>query len=201
MRLTMRMGLALLTALALSTSVTGAQTAQGAPAETFTFVAPGAPKGVVDPDRYRVTIERWSSDAERDQLVKAAGEHGAPKLLDGLRDVSRVGRLQWPGGLEYGIAYARRTARPDGGSDIVLVLDRPVWAWWPGAQAAGVSTNDPYTVVQLRVDKSGTGEGRFAAPAHVTIDKTAGVAVTDVQNRATLMTDVRREAKASPTQS
>ena len=201
MRLTMRMGLALLTALALSTALAGAQSPASAAAESFTFVATDAPKGVVDPDRYRVRIERWSSDAERDQLVQAIGEHGTTDLLKGMRDVRAVGHLEWPGGLEYSIKYARRMPRAEGGSDIILVLDRPVWAWWPDAKAAGISTNDPYTVVQLRVDTSGKGEGRFAAPAHVAPDKTAGLTVTDYGSRAALMTDVQREAKGSRTQS
>ena len=131
-----RVSLALLAALTFSVTVgAGRIDAQNtvstaAKVEHFTFTAPQAPLGPVDPAKLRLSVHRWASDAERDKLVQGVTERGPERLLEALNDSGVVGYLRWPGGLEYAVRYARRTARPDGGQDIVLVLDRPLWVWW-----------------------------------------------------------------------
>ena len=160
-------------------------------AERFTFARPPAPASTVDPpDRLGLVIDRWSTDAERDSLVGVIGESGQAKLLDAFWNVGRVGTLKWPGGLEYAVRYARRTARPDGGSDVVLVVERPLWLWWDTKIG---STDYPYTVVQLRLDKDGKGEGRASFGVPVASDKTIGVTLSDFAKAPALLTDVRRE--------
>src|SRR5918993_5493193 len=101
-----------------------------AKAEHFTFNPPQAPLGPVDPAKLRLFIHRWSTDAERDTLVQGANERGVERLLESLGDSGTLGYLRWPGGLEYSVRYARRTPRADGGQDLLLVVDRPVWVWW-----------------------------------------------------------------------
>ncbi len=160
-------------------------------AERFTFARPPAPASTVDPpDRLGLVINRWSTDAERDTLLGVITESGQAKLLDAFWNVGRVGTLNWPGGLEYAVRYARRHARPDGGSDVVLVVERPLWIWW---DAKIGSTDHPFTVVQLRLDKDGKGEGRVSFGVPVGSDKTIGVALSDFARAPAVLTAVRRE--------
>jgi hypothetical protein len=159
--------------------------------ERFTFARPPAPASTIDPpDRLGLVIDRWSTDAERDTLARVMAESGQAKLLDAFWNVGRVGTLKWPGGLEYAVRYARRTARTDGGSDVVLVVERPLWIWWDSKIG---STDDPYSVVQLRLDKDGKGEGRVSFGVPVASDKAAGVTLSNFAQAPALLTDVRRE--------
>jgi len=199
----MRASQALLAALALlmtagAATVTAQPRAAGAavttsPIERFTFTAPDAPAGPADPKALTLSILRWSTDAERDRLVQGATERGVERMLEAISDSSTVGYLRWPGGLEYSVRYGRRTPRADGGQDLLLVVDRPLWVWWNTSLAAN-ATRHPFEVVHVRFDKSGKGEGRVADPSAISVDKSAGVAIANLDTRPVLMTDVRRDA-------
>ena len=185
-----RFFIALLTAAvaAASTAVLSAETARSV--AQYSFVVANAPKDAFASDaRLRVRLMRWSTDDERQQVMTALGEPS--KLLSALPNVDVVGYLQWPGGLEHSVRYARQTARPDGGADIVMVVERPLWLWWdPTAKWAA---DQQFTVVQMRVNKDGTGEGRIATGDGFTRDKDSGLVISDTTKPA-LLTDVRRES-------
>lgn len=159
--------------------------------ERLTFTAAKAPEDALNKDgRLQLVIRRWSTDDERMLMTKAAAEPA--KLLEPFRNVGGIGYLEWPGGLEYTVRYAHRTERPDGGSDILLVAERPLWVWWdPNAKW---SNERPYSVIHVRVNKDGTGEGRVSS--NIKGDKVTGIALAD-QTGAPLLTDVRRESASS----
>ena len=163
--------------------------------DRFTFARPPAPESTVDPkDRMRVDIDRWSTDADRDRVRATLAESGEERLLDAFRGLSRLGTLYWPGGLEYAVLYARSSSRPDGGTDVVLVVDRPVWRWWESKDAA---TTYRYTVVQLRLGNDGKGEGRLSLDVPVTRDDTFGVVLSDYSKAPVVLVDVRREKQTT----
>ena len=156
--------------------------------DRFTFTAANAPKDALAKDgRLQLVIKRWSTDEERKMVAGAVADPAT--LLSSFRNVAGIGYLQWPGGLEYTVRYARRTPRADGGADIVLVAERPVWVWWN--ENAKWSPDPPFTVVHLRVNKDGVGEGRIATATGFTRDDSTGIALTD-QNGPALITDLRR---------
>jgi hypothetical protein len=184
-------GLALLMVLAFIFTISSEALA----ADRFTFARPPAPESAVDPkDRLSVQIDRWSTDAERDQVIASIKGNGEEKLLNAFRDVGRLGTLRWPGGLEYAVRYARREGRSDGGTDLVLVVDRPLWMWWDSTRG---STPYPFSVVQIRLGKDGTGEGRVSLGVPVVSDTTLGVALSDYAKAPAVFTDVRREHDAT----
>ena len=156
----------------------------------YSFVVANAPKDAFSSDgRLRLRFMRWSTDDERRQLMAAVDEPS--KLLSALPYVAVAGYLQWPGGLEHGIRYARQTPRSDGGADIVMVVERPLWLWWdPTAKWAA---DQHFTVVQLRINKDGTGEGRIATGEGFKRDKDSGLVISDTTKPA-LLVDVRRES-------
>lgn len=188
MRLLVSISLALLMVLGSVVHIS----AHTAPVERFSFARPPAPESTVDPkDRLTVVIDRWSSDAERDRMLNVIMESGQAQLLDAFWDVSRIGTLHWPGGLEYAVRYARRMPRPDGTADVVLVVERPLWVWWDTSIPA--SSDNPYTVVQLRLGKDGKGEGRVSLGQTISTDKAAGVVLADFTKAPALLNDVRSE--------
>ena len=160
-------------------------------AERYSFVTTNAPDASIDgKDRLLLTITRWSTDEERDRVVKTVSGDPAT-LLEAFRNVSGVGYVRWPGGLEYTLRYARQSTRPDGMVDVSLVVDRPIWVWWDSSQTH--SLEPPYSVIQLRLTTDGTGDGRISAGTGIAADKEVGVVLADDDTRPVLIRDVRRE--------
>jgi hypothetical protein len=162
--------------------------------ERFTFSVPNTPESILHPKdgRFQLTLHRWSSDAERDALRAAAKDGGAANLLVPFREVGAIGTLQWPGGLEYSVRYARRTPRPDGQVDVVLLADRGLWVWWDDKLAPS-GAQAPLTVVHVRLAKDGKGEGRVAFADGITADTEAGIALTNFSQQPLLLNDVRQD--------
>ena len=156
----------------------------------YTFAVANAPQDVLSSDgRLRLRLLRWSSDDERRQLMAALEEPS--QLLSALPYVGVAGYLQWPGGLEHTVRYARQTARPDGGADIVLVVERPLWVWWDAT--AKWAADQQFSVVHMRVNKDGTGEGRIATGDGFRRDADSGIMISDTTKPA-LLTNVRSES-------
>lgn len=170
-----------------------AQATQGT-AEHFTFTVSNVPESTLHPKdgRFRITLNRWSTDDERSQLRTAFSENGAEKLHTAFGQVGPIGYLQWPGGLEYAVRYARRVPRADGTTDVVLVVDRGLWVWWD-TKLAPSAVQAPVSVIQVRLGKDGRGEGRVAFGTGIGSDNDAGVALANFAQQPLLLTDVRLE--------
>ena len=103
-------------AIAVMGAVSGAQT-QGTP-ERFTANAVnfdaasggGAASGTVE-----ITVNRWSTEAERDKLLNTLMEKGPDKLLDVLQDMPRVGYIRTPNSIGYDLLLRRRRYTHGGG--------------------------------------------------------------------------------------
>jgi hypothetical protein len=160
-----------------------AVSAQKQVADQFTFVA-GA-----QGERFDLVINRWSTDAERDKVRNAAQTTPAT-VLTALNDAGVVGYVHLPGGLDYTLRYARRIERPDGTTDVVALADAPAWIWWDEGLKDRKATY-PFTVLQLRMPKSGVGTGKLSASS-IAAENEAGIALTDYDKEPTLLTSVRR---------
>ena len=159
-------------------------------AARFTFMPPHPPESTVDPDGpFELTLNRWSTDEERDRLRESVTKMGPEDMLTALRGAGDVGRLQWPGGLTYTVRYARQVTRAGGEQEIVLVTDRPVWVWW---DEAGITptTDYKFTVLQLRMNGN-EGSARSSLTAAVQADPEAGVGLAGTAGDAIVMMDVR----------
>lgn len=165
--------------------------------DRFTFVAANASKaGQSGEGRLEIVVNRWSSDAERDRVFSVVTEEGPTKLSNALRDAYMTGWIHWPGHLDYTLRYARRTPRPDGGEDLMLVADSRAWVWWDPALAPD-STDSPFTVIHLRLNRDGAGDGKVSFGTKIRPDRAAGIVLEDDANQPTLLTEIRRERSAS----
>ena len=183
---TLVVGVMITATTVVSTAVLSAETAGVA---QYSFTVAHAPRDPISSDgRMRVRLMRWSTDEERRVLTTAMEEPA--KLLSALPYGPVAGYLQWPGGLEHSIRYARQTARADGGADIVMVVERPLWVWWdPTTRWAA---DQQFTVVQLRTKRDGTGQGWIATGDGFKRDGDNGIAISDT-TRPALLTDVRHD--------
>lgn len=116
-----------------------------------------------------ITITRWSPIALRDQLLKTMLEKKQQGLLDALQDQPEVGRWRFPGymgpdpnniyRLGTPIRYAMNHPGEDGGRRIVVLTERIMGFQEIRNQPRTVDY--PFTLMEMRFKKDGTGEGRM----------------------------------------
>ena len=123
-------------------------------------------QGLVD-----ITVERWSTPAQRDKLMSVLLNEGPEKLLDALQDMPHVGYFNTPGTLRWELRYAWKTALPDGGDRVTLVTDRPISFREAARQAR--TLDYPFTVIELHLNRDGEGEGKMSIATKIIPDKEA----------------------------
>ena len=141
-----------------------------------------------------ITIDRWSTDAERQQLVSAFMEKGADALLSGLQHTKRVGSIRLPNTLGYDLHYARRHPGEDGGEQIVIMTDRRIGFWEARNQPR--TTDYPFTLMDIRVNSAGEGEGKLSVATKISYNKKKNtVELENYASEPVRLNNVRVDAK------
>jgi hypothetical protein len=235
-------------AVAIVTTLALAQSPNGAPALRLTATAGDS--------QIRIDLLRWSTDAERDQLIAAwtqpgaagrgpGGRGGRPTpafdpfgagnddaaqaalargaaarggngggrpggrggdaeappptpeaaLATALREAPAVGYL-WSSSevAGYSLRYAVRLAQPDG-ERILLVTDRRLGAWTGAWKVPGTPTDYDFTVLELRLNPKGEGEGKASLTGKVSVDATAKtIALAEYAASPVVLRSLRRRS-------
>jgi hypothetical protein len=124
---------------------------------------PAARAGVVE-----IVIERWSSDAERSELLNAFRQHGQDGLLKALQENPRVGYIRTPDTVAWDLHYAHVSEDPNGGRRIFLATDRRI-AFWEAFNNTR-SLNYPFTLAEIHLGPNGHGEGQLSIATKVVAD-------------------------------
>jgi hypothetical protein len=128
------------------------------------------------------TIDRWSTEQERTRLVTTMLEKGQDQLLEMLRGMRSHGKLRVPAlngpdplNLRTGwdLKYAWQEKLPEGGRRIVLATDR-VMSFWE-LRNSPRTVDYPFTVVEMRVDRNGDGEGKLSVATKIRFDNKKNV--------------------------
>jgi hypothetical protein len=145
-------------------------------AVNMTNVATGA-NGILE-----IVVDSWSSNAERQRLIKTMVENGQEKLLDALQHVPVKGRIRlpnWQGPdpnnyrLGWDLRYTWHEALPDGGERMMIATDRYMSFWELRNQPRTVDY--PFTFIEIRFPKEGKGEGRMAVANQISFNKKKNV--------------------------
>jgi len=177
--------------VAVSMALPAAQSNMAAPEKFTAFAvdisntAPRANTTSVD-----VTINRWSTDAERDQLLSVFREKGQDALLSALQKLPVVGGLNTPGSLRYDIHFARQKPEAEGGRMIFLMTDRYVTAW--EAMHRPRTIDYPFTLIQLQLDKDGTGVGKASIATKITQEADGTIALENFSSEPVMLNEVHR---------
>jgi hypothetical protein len=140
----------------------------------------------------QIVVDRWSTDMERDRLVTTLFEEGPDRVLEVLKDMPPVGYIRNPASTGWELRFARSTPLPDGGEQVVLATDRPISFWESSNQPRTIEY--PFTVIELRLDAQGEGEGKLSAATKILADKQSGTIVLEnYAMQKTLLQRVRRE--------
>jgi hypothetical protein len=113
-----------------------------------------------------IHIDHYTEDAEVQRLAGILKQKGPDDLRDALWD-QEAGYIRIGGGLGYPIAAARSHDQPDGGRIIRLMMDRPI------SQREVINNahtlDYPFGYIEIRLDRTGKGEGTFYQAAKVSI--------------------------------
>jgi hypothetical protein len=241
----MTIAVPILAGIVLAACVTTAQTPSAGGILSFTATTENVAGA---PDTIRINLLRWSSDAERDQLLSAwnmagtsarrrssgrgaepgavnqapdpAADDGdasaafsAPKggsgharadgppatpegaLAAAIKKAHTVGYL-WSSEIAgYALRYAGKTSEPDGVERIILITDRRLGTtndrWKP--IGPGIPTTYDFSVIELRVNSKGEGEGKISLIAKVAPDSAAKVvALEDYDASPVVLKNLKR---------
>ncbi len=125
-----------------------------------------------------IRITRWSTPEERERLISTAVEKGQDALLKALQKMPDHGRISIPGWtgpdphnarLGWELHYAFATPGDDGGLRIGIATDRYIGFWEVREQARTVDY--PFSLIEIRLDKDGTGVGKMAVATKIEFDK------------------------------
>jgi hypothetical protein len=139
-----------------------------------------------------IAVDRWSTDAQRDKLMAVMASGGPDKLLDVIQDMPRMGFFRAPGDLGWDIRFARRIPLPDGGERVVLVTDRRIS--FQEAVNQPRSIDYPFTVIELRLNRDGEGEGKMSIATKIIPEKDNSiVTLENYDTQPVMLTNVKRE--------
>jgi hypothetical protein len=169
-----------------------------------------------------IELLRWSTDAERAPLHAAllapppappapaapaagrgrggrGGRGAAPppspeaRLTAAVKAAPTCGFIWGDGPTGYSIKYAWRSSTPDGVERIVLVTDRRLGAHSPPWTAASSAPGEQdFTVVEMRIDPKGDGEGKTSLATRVVMDTAANTIAVDGYASAPIQLKVKR---------
>ena len=177
--------------VAVSLALPAAQSNMAAPEKYTAFAvdisntAPRARSSPVD-----LTIDRWSTDAERDRLLSVFRDKGQDALLHELQKLPVVGGISTPGSLKYDLHFARPRPGEDGGKMIFLMTDRYIGAWEAANRPRTIDY--PFTLIQLELDKDGKGVGKASIATKITATADNTIELENFSNQPVMLNEVRR---------
>ena len=171
-----------LLAVALMAAPSGSQSVQPSATDKVTIngwalsmstVAPGANQTI------QIQINGWSSPKQRQHLIDTFLEKKQDGLISELQKQPELGRFNFPGymgpdpnsvmRLGTDIRYAMNFPGEDGGRRIVIITPRVIG--FREATNRPRTYDYPFSLFEMRFDRSGKGEGRLAYATQILFDK------------------------------
>ena len=174
------------------TAPAGTQSNQLAERFTAFAVSLGGMRQASGASAVDITINRWSTDAERQQLIDVLQSKGPAALLEALRDMREVGNIRTPDSLGYPLRYAHQSAADEGGRRIVIATDRPIGFW--EAVNRPRTFDYPFTVIQMQLGSDGTGEGRMSIATRIIAHDNI-IELENYASQPVMLKEVRAQAK------
>jgi len=138
-----------------------------------------------------ITVTRWSTDSEREQLIAGLKEEGTQGLLHMLQKAERIGSIRIPSSLAYEFRFAMRTVGRDGVEHITLITDRPIGFW--EAVDKPRTLDYRFMVVELQINPGGRGQGRLSVATRITADRLTGeIGLATWENQVVTLRSVQR---------
>jgi hypothetical protein len=139
------------------------------------------------------TIERWSTDEERNQLLSIIAENKDPTqpLLRALQKMPKVGYIRTPQTLAWDLHYAHEFKLDEGGRRIVLATDRPIG--FREARNQSRTMDYPFTIIEIRLNANDEGEGKILAGTKVFIDKNKHLVLENYGQQPVRFNEIKKQ--------
>jgi hypothetical protein len=187
---------ALMVALALLATLAPAQTR--AVADSFTAFAVNLDSTTplaTGAGQVEFVVDRYSTESETNRLMTTLLEKGPEQLLDELQDLPRIGYIRTPGSLAYDLRFARKVRDEEGGDRITIMTDRYITVWEAANRPRTIDY--PFTVIELRLNRDGEGEGKLSLFTKIEADKRNNTIVLEnYGTQPVLLKNVRRTARS-----
>jgi hypothetical protein len=119
-----------------------------------------------------ISIDRWSTDAERDRLVTTLKQRGPDALLEQLRALPQVGYISTPQSKGWALHFARSTPLDEGRRQVTIATDRPLAP--DERPARGRTVDYPFSLLDIRFDAQGIGTGKIAYASNLAYNTRTG---------------------------
>jgi|KBSSwiStaDraftv2_1062776.scaffolds.fasta_scaffold1131117_2 hypothetical protein len=188
--------------LALAVGLLAASPGDGraqAQAKHETFTAKTINMSVGAGQNVKIDVFRWSTEDERNALVSAVKGHNDKAVADALQKAASLGSIWTNENLGYSIRYAVSDTTTTGMERVVVLTDSQLGSWsgqsWKPIQASANVTY-PFSLIELRVNRAGTGEGKMSLAGTVIADENAKtLTLGDYDAAPVLLRPVKRESE------
>jgi hypothetical protein len=139
------------------------------------------------------TITRWSTDAERAQLlaiIKENPKNPTDKLLKALQKMPKVGFIRSQKTLAWDLHYARQAPLDEGGRQIILATDRPIGFWEARNQPRSIDY--PFTILEMHLNKNDEGEGKILVGTRIYVDKKDNVVLENYAQQPVMFNEIKK---------
>ena len=136
-------------------------------------------------------VTAWSSDSDVQTLAATLKSKGPEGLAKALFDDKEIGRVSPTGSTGSDFKVARIHPNGQGGYRIVLVTDRPISL--PEQRNNTRSTDYPFGIVTLDVDKDGKGTGSLAPICKISFNKQGELEVEHYGQKPLRLANVRMD--------
>jgi hypothetical protein len=141
------------------------------------------------------TIERWSTPAEREQLLSILREEkdvykANQKLLTALQKMPKADFIRGSQTLGWDLRYAWQSELEDGGRRVVLGTDRPIG--FREARNQPRSMDYPFTIVEIQFDKNDKGVGKILAGTKIFIDKNNNIVLENYGQQPIRFNEIKK---------
>jgi hypothetical protein len=174
--------MAVVAALSLSAALAG---------ESYTATATGKVDGKNKKVNATITIDRFSTQAEKDEARAAFDAGGTTGLAAKLNTMPAVGNLTFEDGRIFDLKLTNQVKLIDG-SFVTVITAKPIA--FLGADKPGAKPIDGYdvSVIDLNLKANGRSEGTAAPAAKVKIGNKGGFQVKDYGSKTIWLTDVKK---------
>ena len=104
------------------------------------------------------TVNRWSSEAEKEKIFSALREKGPQAMVDVMQRTQRVGTIRTPQSVGYDLRFAMQEPGKDGGRRVILATDRPINFY--EATNRPFTVEYPFTVIDMQLPSSDKEKGK-----------------------------------------
>jgi hypothetical protein len=112
-----------------------------------------------------ITVNRWSSEAEKEKVIGTLKEKGPEAMLRVLQDIPRIGSIRTPQSIGYDLRLALSEPGKDGGRRVIIATDRPIG--FIEATNRTRTMDYPLTVIDMQLGADGTGTGTMSVAARM----------------------------------